>query len=81
MVGGTMLAGLIVMPLITLVVGYYIAVLTSRFGLDPDNQGVPFITSLLDLAGVVGHPPRYENIRGTSVMDEQPRTSRTSSSS
>jgi mgtE-like transporter len=51
MVGATMLAGAIVLP-ITLVVGYYLAVLTSRFGIDPDNQGVPFITSLLDLAGV-----------------------------
>jgi mgtE-like transporter len=46
-----MLAGAIVLP-ITLVVGYYLAVLTSRFGIDPDNQGVPSITSLLDLAGV-----------------------------
>jgi cation transporter-like permease len=25
---------------------------TTRFGLDPDNQGVPIITSLMDLAGV-----------------------------
>jgi len=51
LIGATMLAGAIVLP-ITLVVGYYLAVLTSRFGIDPDNQGVPFITSLLDLAGV-----------------------------
>ena len=52
MVGGTMLAGLLVMPLI-LVIGYYIAVLTSRFGLDPDNHAVPIITSVMDLTGVV----------------------------
>ena len=32
--------------------GYYIAVSTYRFGLDPDNHSVPVITSLLDLAGV-----------------------------
>ncbi|HJQ73078.1 MAG TPA: magnesium transporter [Actinomycetota bacterium] len=51
LIGATMLAGAIVLP-ITLVVGYYLAVLTSRYGIDPDNQGVPFITSLLDLAGV-----------------------------
>jgi mgtE-like transporter len=51
-VGGTFLAGLLVLPLI-LVVGYYLAVLTSRFGLDPDNHAVPIITSVLDLAGVV----------------------------
>ena len=52
MVGGTILAGVLVMPLI-LVIGYYIAVLTSRFGLDPDNHAVPIITSVMDLAGVV----------------------------
>ena len=46
-----MLAGLLVLP-VTLVVGYYIAVLTSRFGLDPDNHGVPIITSVMDLTGV-----------------------------
>jgi mgtE-like transporter len=51
LIGATMLAGALVLP-ITLVVGYYVAVLTARFGIDPDNQGVPFITSLLDLAGV-----------------------------
>ena len=32
--------------------GYYLAVVTSRFGLDPDNHGVPIITSVMDLAGV-----------------------------
>ena len=51
MVGGTVLAGLLVLP-ITLVVGYYVAVLTTRFGLDPDNHGVPTITATLDLTGV-----------------------------
>jgi mgtE-like transporter len=51
LIGATLLAGAIVLP-ITLVVGYYVAVLTARFGIDPDNQGVPFITSLMDLAGV-----------------------------
>jgi mgtE-like transporter len=51
LIWSTLVAGAIVLP-ITLGVGYYIAVVTSRFGVDPDNQGVPFITSLLDLAGV-----------------------------
>ncbi len=51
MVGGTVLAGLLVLP-VTLVVGYYVAVLTTRFGLDPDNHGVPTITATLDLTGV-----------------------------
>jgi mgtE-like transporter len=50
-VAGTLLAGLLVLP-VTLVSGYYIAVVTTRFGLDPDNQGVPIITSLMDLVGV-----------------------------
>ena len=48
---GTVLAGLIVTP-ITLVAGYYLAIGTFRFGLDPDDQSVPIITSLMDLAGV-----------------------------
>ncbi|MDP9184094.1 MAG: magnesium transporter, partial [Actinomycetota bacterium] len=48
---GTLLAGLLVTP-VTVVVGYYLAVVTYRFGLDPDNQGVPIITSVMDLAGV-----------------------------
>jgi mgtE-like transporter len=52
MIGGTVLAGLLMLPLI-LATGYYVAILTSRFGLDPDDQSVPIITSLMDLAGVV----------------------------
>jgi mgtE-like transporter len=51
LIGATLLAGLLVMP-VTLVVSYYVAVLTARFGMDPDNTGVPIITSALDLAGV-----------------------------
>ncbi len=51
LVVGTVLAGLIVTP-ITLVAGYYLAIGTFRFGLDPDDQSVPIITSLMDLAGV-----------------------------
>ena len=51
LVGGTILAGLVVTP-ITLVASYYLAIGTFRFGLDPDNQSVPIITSAMDLAGV-----------------------------
>ena len=51
LIGGTLLAGALTLP-ITLVAGYYVAVVTARFGLDPDNQGVPVITSLMDLVGV-----------------------------
>ena len=51
LIGGTLLAGIVVTP-ITIVAGYYLAVVTYRFELDPDNQGVPIITSVMDLAGV-----------------------------
>ncbi len=51
MIGGTLLAGVLTLPL-TLIVGYYVAILTARFGMDPDNVGVPIITSVMDLAGV-----------------------------
>ncbi len=50
-IGASLLAGLIVTP-VTIVAGYYLAIVTYRFGLDPDNQGVPIITSVMDLAGV-----------------------------
>jgi mgtE-like transporter len=48
---GTLLAGILATP-ITIVTSYYLAVVTYRFGLDPDNQTVPIITSVMDLAGV-----------------------------
>jgi mgtE-like transporter len=51
LLGGTLLSGLLLLP-ITIVAGYYLAVVTHRFGLDPDNQGVPIITSVMDLSGV-----------------------------
>jgi mgtE-like transporter len=52
MIGGTLLAGMI-STVISIVVSYYIAVGTTRFGLDPDNHAVPIITSVMDLAGVL----------------------------
>jgi cation transporter-like permease len=51
MIGGTLLTGAIA-TLIALGVGYYVAVASARFRLDPDNQSVPVITSVMDLAGV-----------------------------
>ena len=51
LVRDTLLSGLIVTP-ITIAASYYLAVVTFRFGLDPDNQGVPIITSVMDLSGV-----------------------------
>jgi mgtE-like transporter len=50
-IGASVLSGLIVTP-VTIVAGYYLAIVTYRFGLDPDNQAVPIITSVMDLAGV-----------------------------
>jgi mgtE-like transporter len=47
----TLMAGLIATP-ITIVLSYYLAIVTYRFGLDPDNQTVPIITSVMDLVGV-----------------------------
>ena len=52
MLGGTLLGGVLA-TMIAIVAGYYLAVLTSRFGLDPDNHGVPLITSFMDLTGIV----------------------------
>jgi mgtE-like transporter len=43
--GGLMATGFAV------VVGYYAAVFTHRLGLDPDNYGIPIVTSTLDLFG------------------------------
>jgi mgtE-like transporter len=35
------------------VMSYLTAVATFRFGLDPDNHGIPMITSSMDLVGVI----------------------------
>ncbi len=51
LLGRTLLAGLIVTPLM-LIASYYVSMITYRFGLDPDNQSVPVITSVMDLTGV-----------------------------
>ena len=52
MIGGTLLTGLLA-TLVAILVAYYVAILTVRFGFDPDNTGVPLITSSMDLAGVI----------------------------
>jgi mgtE-like transporter len=52
LLAGTLIAGLLATP-VTIVAGYYLAVGTYRFGLDPDNQSVPIITSVMDLSGVI----------------------------
>jgi mgtE-like transporter len=35
------------------IMAYATAVATFRFGLDPDNHGIPMITSSMDLVGVI----------------------------
>jgi mgtE-like transporter len=52
MIGGTLLTGAVA-TVIALFVGYYVAVASARFRLDPDNQSVPVITSVMDLAGIL----------------------------
>jgi mgtE-like transporter len=52
LMGITLLAGLMA-TVLTVVVAYYTAVATFRMGLDPDNHGIPMITSTMDLVGVV----------------------------
>ncbi|HET7928464.1 MAG TPA: magnesium transporter, partial [Actinomycetota bacterium] len=51
-VWGTVFAGILLLPII-LALGYYLAIGTTRFGLDPDNHTVPINTGVMDLAGVV----------------------------
>jgi mgtE-like transporter len=36
-----------------IVVSYYVAIGTTRFGWDPDNHSVPVITSVMDLTGTI----------------------------
>jgi mgtE-like transporter len=52
MLGVTLLAG-IMATTSAVVVGFYAALATYRFGLDPDNHGVPMVTSSLDLLGAL----------------------------
>jgi mgtE-like transporter len=52
MIGLTVLAGLIA-TLPVILVAYYTAVATFRVGLDPDNHGIPMITSSMDFIGVI----------------------------
>src|SRR5207302_2098547 len=48
MMGATLISGLIA-TVVTILVSYYVAILATRFGLDPDNHAVPIITSVMDL--------------------------------
>jgi mgtE-like transporter len=52
MIGGTLLTGVLATAL-AIVLSYYVAIMTFRFGLDPDNHSIPIITSTMDLVGVL----------------------------
>ena len=52
LVGVTLFAGLMATTL-AVVVAYYTAVATYRLGMDPDNYGIPLITSSMDFIGVI----------------------------
>jgi len=52
MLGVSLLAGFVATTA-SVVVGFYSAVATYRLGLDPDNHGVPLVTSSLDLLGAL----------------------------
>ena len=52
MIAVSMLAG-IVATTFAVLVGFYGAVAAYRLGLDPDNHGIPIVTSSLDLLGAV----------------------------
>lgn len=52
MLGVTMLAGLIATTG-AVFAAYYTAVISYRFGLDPDNYGIPVVTSSMDLIGAL----------------------------
>jgi mgtE-like transporter len=52
MIGVSMVAGLIATTFAVLV-GFYGAMASYRLGLDPDNHGIPIVTSSLDLLGAL----------------------------
>jgi mgtE-like transporter len=52
MVGVSMVGGMIA-TVLAVALAYYVAIATSRLGLDPDNHGIPIISSTMDLLGVI----------------------------
>ena len=47
----TLLAGVLAFPVLSMT-AYAAATTSFRFGLDPDNHGIPVVTATMDLAGV-----------------------------
>jgi mgtE-like transporter len=50
MIGASLLGGFVA-TIFAVGLAYYGAVATFRLGLDPDNHGIPMITSSMDLVG------------------------------
>ena len=50
---GISLAGGAIAFVLLFFVAYYAATATYRFGLDPDNHGIPIVTATMDLSGVI----------------------------
>lgn len=50
--GTAMVAGVLAL-LVAALIGYYAAILTYRFGFDPDNHTIPLVTSGMDLIGFI----------------------------
>jgi mgtE-like transporter len=50
---GVVLTGGFLATVVAAVIGYYAAILTFRFGFDPDNHTIPLVTSGMDLLGVI----------------------------
>ena len=50
MVGISLIGGFIA-TCVAVVIAYYGSIATFRLGLDPDNHGIPMLTSSMDLVG------------------------------
>jgi mgtE-like transporter len=50
--GATMLGALLALA-VAAIIGYYAAVVSYRFGFDPDNHTIPLVTSGMDLLGAI----------------------------
>lgn len=50
---GVVLLGGVMATIVAAVIGYYAAVVTFRFGFDPDNHTIPLVTSGMDLLGII----------------------------
>jgi mgtE-like transporter len=52
MIGVGVVSG-VVATLVLVILGYYVAIATYRLGLDPDNHGIPVVTSASDLLAII----------------------------